>query len=111
MLTEQQKRDCLAYEPFEGDFGMPSDMALKDKVVVGRVSRPCNECLQPTEPGTNHRVMTWIFDGELHYYRICEKCCVAMAAWVNGDEDPMDDRSRIGDEARTKAWEAQKEAT
>jgi hypothetical protein len=95
MLTEEQKSNCLAYDPFAGDFGMPGDRALKDKIVVGRAVRRCNECLQRTEPGTNHRVMAWLFDGEFHHYRICEKCCVAMAAWAMGDESLMDERESV----------------
>jgi len=87
MLTEQQINNCLDCDPFEGCFGSPGDKFLENKVVVARKDNICCECGQEAAKGTHHRVMKAIFDGELHSYRWCEDCCVAMAlSWEDGGE-------------------------
>lgn len=71
--------DVLAVDPFEGDFGEPGDMTLKNIMVTARKAGECHLCGRLTVPGTRVRVMTEKFEGRLEYYRWCNKCCEAMA--------------------------------
>lgn len=49
--TAFDERICLQINPFEGDFGVPGDRVLSDKIVTGRSDKPCVECLTPTAKG------------------------------------------------------------
>ena len=79
--------DCLAADPFEGDFGNSNDRTLKDKIVTARRSGKCHCCGQQITPGTRIRSRADIFDGTLFSFRWCTECCVAMAkSWEDGGE-------------------------
>ena len=58
------EKDCLACNPFEGDYGEVTDRKLKDKIVTARKSRECSLCLTLIEPGERIRVMVEIASGE-----------------------------------------------
>lgn len=76
--------DCLAYDPFSGDFGMPSDRSLRDKMVICRKPGNCHICGGDIIKGDRIRSRSDLFDGEIWYYRFCTKCCEAMAlSWVD----------------------------
>jgi hypothetical protein len=76
---EFNEKDCLAVNPFDGDFGSPQDRTLRDKIVVSRKAGGCHLCGQQIIPGTMIRSRTDIFDGEIATYRWCTECCVEMA--------------------------------
>lgn len=78
-LTDKQKAECLAYDPYAGDFGDPGDKKLRDKIVKARKSGDCNICGEQIVPGTEIRSLTEVFDGELGTTRFCHECCKAMA--------------------------------
>lgn len=90
------EKDCLAYNPFEGDFGEPNDRILKDKIGIARKAGACFLCKQQIQPGEKIRMLTAIFSGELMHYRWCTACCCAMASIWNKesglDLDPIDQR-------------------
>ncbi len=73
------EEECLRVDPFEGDFGDPSDKILKDKIVTARKARSCYFCEEDVVPGTRIRTRTMLLAGQLHCYSWCEKCCAAMA--------------------------------
>jgi hypothetical protein len=87
---------CLQVDPFAGDYGSPGDKTLRDSIVTARKACECGECLELTEPGTRTRVIVAIFDGELHHYRYCAKCCDAMS---------------ISEKDDGKAWEKRRQGS
>lgn len=98
-MSDIDINDCLNYYPFEGDFGLPTDRTLKDKIGIARKSGPCSLCDQDIQPKEKIRIMACIFDGELHSYRWCEACCIAMATVFSTDHglnlDPVSQRYRL----------------
>jgi hypothetical protein len=44
--------DCLAYDPFSGDFGDPEERILSDKIVTTRKQRKCCICFGNIKPKT-----------------------------------------------------------
>lgn len=98
MLTEQQKQDCLDCNPFEGDFGAPSDRILSDKIVVARKEVTCGCCQEVIAVGTNARKLSAIFDGSLMSYSWCESCCSAMASSWEDDGEEWEQRCSIGND-------------
>lgn len=87
--------DCLAVNPFEGDFGSPGDRTLRDKIVKSRKAGRCNLCGLQITPYTMIRSCTDIFDGEIATYRWCNDCCVAMAKSWTDDGNSLEHRASI----------------
>ena len=87
--------DVLAVDPFEGDFGMPGDLTLKNKIVTARKAGECHLCGGQVEPGTRVRVMTEKFEGRLLYYRWCNECCKAMGESWNDGGKAYEARARL----------------
>lgn len=84
------ERDCLDYDPFEGDFGSPGDRILADRMV--KAAKPhdkaCHMCGGAIAKDERHRVRTEIVDDELQSYRWCALCCAAMAkSWTDNGAD------------------------
>ena len=78
---------CLQLNPFEGDFGKPTDRCLKDKIGIARKQSRCSLCNHEIMPKERIRIATHIFDGEMHSYRWCSACCAAMAkSWTDDGE-------------------------
>ncbi|KFK94575.1 MULTISPECIES: hypothetical protein [unclassified Serratia (in: enterobacteria)] len=93
--------DALDFDLFQGDFGEPGDSELSNSIVKGRKEHSCFICSGGILKGENHRRAVWKFSGELHTYRCCNACCVAMIASINcdyDDDDPIDARYAIGDQ-------------
>lgn len=82
------ERDCLADDPFAGDFG-DGEVALSDKMVTNRKGGTCHTCAGECQPGTRNRVLVERSEGALITYRWCQSCCFAMAVY--------DRRPSIGD--------------
>lgn len=79
--------DCLAADPFAGDFGQPGDRTLRDKIVTARKPGECQDCGETIQPGQRIRSRTDFFDGMVKSFRWCAKCCEAMAlSWRDGGE-------------------------
>lgn len=72
--------DCLADDPFAGDFGC-GEVALSDKMVTNRGGGTCHMCDGHCEPGTRNRVLTERVDGRLETFRWCQECCFSMAVY------------------------------
>jgi hypothetical protein len=87
--------DVLAFDPFEGDFGMPGDRTLKNKMVKARKAGECHLCGGQVKPGTRIRVMTEKFEGRIEYYRWCNECCKAMANIWHDDGKEYEKRSKL----------------
>lgn len=83
-VSDFDEPDCLACDPFEGDFGEPGDRTLKDKIATARKPGPCHLCGLEIQKGERIRTRTDIFEGEIMSFRWCSKCCVAMAkSWTD----------------------------
>lgn len=101
----------LQYYPFEGDFGMPDDRILRDRICTARKRGRCHICAQEIIPGTRTRSLSAKFDGELRSYCWCDLCCAAMAEVhrdrANDDEtEPfaaIEARYALAEEARTRS--------
>lgn len=86
MLSPAQEKDCLAYDPFAGDFGDQSDRIFSDRMhtagknyLVG-----CVICGGDIIKGERYRRQDGKIDGEFHSCRMCELCCAAMAlSWTD----------------------------
>ena len=95
MMSEIDIKDALKYNPFEGDFGEPGDITLKDKIGIIRKPRACHLCDDVIEKGERVRIRTDISQGNIMSFVWCNKCCVAMAAYENGNEDLINQRYDI----------------
>lgn len=93
-------KDCLCFDPFEGDFGSPGDHILKDKMVTSRKGGPCFCCNKDIVPGSRIRTMVAVFDGELCSYRWCNLCCHAMTMAEHDDGEEYERRLEIGRQLR-----------
>jgi hypothetical protein len=91
-LTEKQEKDCLNYNPFEGDFGDPGDREFLDKIAVARKSGPCQDCYCEIKPGETIRRKVSLIDGDMRTYRWCFLCCEAMAKSWKDNGEAIDDR-------------------
>lgn len=83
MLTAEQERLCLLYNPFQED---DSDTRqLSDKIVTVRKGGDCCICFETIRLGEHSRKQTAIVDGRIASCRMCEECCAAMAlSWADG---------------------------
>ena len=95
LVSEFDESDCLSVDPFEGDFGVPADRCLKDKMGNARKAGPCSLCSQEIQPKERIRIAAHIFDGELHSYRWCNACCEAMAKSWTDDGEAYESRFRL----------------
>lgn len=91
--------DCLAEDPFAGDFG-DSEVLLSDKMVTNRKGGYCWMCAGECQPGTRNRVIREAYEGSIHTTRFCQQCCFAMAVY---DRRPSigDARYKLGEERRS----------
>ena len=89
MKSEESWEDeCLACDPFEGDFGDSGDRTLRDKIVIARKPGECHLCGAMIEPKEKVRSRSDIFDGEIMYFRWCNLCCKAMAkSWIDSGKE------------------------
>lgn len=71
--------ECLAYNPFEGDFG-DGEVILSDKIVTARKGGVCHLCGQQIKAGTRVRSRKEACDGRIDHFRWCTECCASMAA-------------------------------
>ncbi|CAG9172517.1 hypothetical protein CURE108131_22985 [Cupriavidus respiraculi] len=78
-LSAKQVEDCLALNPFDGDFGSPGDMVFADRVCLARKPGTCNDCLGAINAGEQQRRLDAKFDDTMRSYRWCALCCHAMA--------------------------------
>lgn len=108
---EQQSADeqVLAFDPFEGDFGMPGDTVFSNKMVLARKVGPCSHCGNLIAAGERVRRQTSKFDGALMVHRWCSLCCSAMAVYE--DELNSDDIELPTYELRAAAIESLKDNT
>jgi len=98
--------DALDFDLFEGDFGEPGDSCLSNKIVTGRGVYSCHICAGNIQKGEVHLSAAYRFSGELHSYRVCNACCIAMVASVTSDyedEDPVHERYALGEERRKES--------
>lgn len=105
MLTEDQKKDCLDCNPFEGDFGEQSDRVLSDKIVIARKQVTCGCCFETIQIGSNARKLSAVFDGNLMSYAWCETCCKAMADSWEDEGIAWEHRCSLGNQNRDKIKE------
>lgn len=95
--------ECLATDPFEGDYGDAGDRTLRDKMVTARKGGICHDCAGEIEPGTRVRSRADIFDGEMMSFRWCETCCRAQALSWEDEGKAWEARISIGHERRAAA--------
>lgn len=86
-MGEPWEADCLAFDPFSGDFGGSGqgDRVLSDKIVTARKGGECHTCTQEIVSGERVRRMAEVYDNELMRFSWCEACCRAMAVDDDGD--------------------------
>lgn len=104
MTDAYNEDDCLACDPFEGDFGGSgdADAILQDKMVKAAKFHECkcHLCAGSIQKGERHRYRVEIYDGEMETFRWCEECCAAMASSGEDDGEAFEARMAIGDAAR-----------
>lgn len=90
--------DCLALNPFEGDFGDGRDRTLSDRIVKAGKDHigVCHDCAGDVIKGERHRSRVDIADGSFFTFRWCGECCAAMASSWEDDGKAMEERVRIG---------------
>lgn len=87
--------EVLSFNPFGDDYGDPSDVILKDKIVVSRKEHTCHICAKTIIKAETIRLYTLVFDGSIQSYRFCNECCVAMEkSWEDSGFD-LENRYRI----------------
>lgn len=97
IMTPDQEYKCLQYDPFAGDFGMPGDRTLSDKIVTTTRGGACHICAQPITPGSRIRSCADLSDGEVNRYRWCSACCIAMAVSWSDNGLAIQARYAIGE--------------
>jgi hypothetical protein len=102
-MVERWERECLATDPFAGDFGEVGDKTLRDKMVTARKGGICHDCCGEITPGSRVRSRADIFDGELMHFRWCEPCCRAQALSWTDDGKAWEARITTGHERRLAA--------
>jgi hypothetical protein len=80
-MTAKQRADCLAYDPFNGDFGDSNDRTMGDRIVRFRRPHWCHGCALRIAPGAEGRLTDkfWWDDHAVRSYRWCLDCCLAQA--------------------------------
>lgn len=91
-LSEQEVRDCLALNPFDGDFGCHGDVVFSDRICTARKPGTCNDCAGPILPSEQQRRHDAKYDYEMRSYRWCFRCCRAMAAYWTDDGKALNER-------------------
>lgn len=97
VITEDNwEKDCLLFNPFEGDYS-DGERILSDKIVsAGKVHFPgCHMCGNGIAKGEAHRCRAEANYDKVVSYRFCQLCCIAMAAAANGDRDAIHERPSI----------------
>jgi len=102
-MKEFDEGDCLILDPFEGDFGEPSDRVLNDKIVTARKPGTCHLCGGKVAVGSRARAMSVVFYGKMEYFRWCGLCCHAMAKSWEDDGVALERRVEVGRKRETKA--------
>jgi hypothetical protein len=97
-MSAFNESECLALNPFEGDFGEPGDRILEDKIVTARTQKKCCNCLGPITPGSRIRRIRAIFSGKFCGYNMCSDCCAAFAASWTDHGQAIDSRMRVYEE-------------
>lgn len=97
----------LAADPFAGDFGVPDDREVSDKMAIARKPGPCHICAEIIQPKERIRRMVGVIDGEIHTARFCAECCHAMAREDETGGESSAERERIGERNRAIADKAQ----
>jgi len=97
-MTTFNEADCLATDPFAGDFGDPGDRTLFDKIVRAAKPHPsaCHDCAGDIAKGERHRSRSDVADGDLMSFRWCAECCAAQAASWEDDGKAWEARIGIG---------------
>ena len=90
------QQDCMAYNPFQGDFGAPGDRMLRDRILTCRRQRPCVVCSGTCKPRTQIRVQAAIIDGRIAPCSMCHGCCIAMAASWRDQGAAIERRTALG---------------
>lgn len=93
---------CLRFNPFDGDFGNPTDRCLKDKIGLSRKQGPCSLCGHEIQPNEKIRMASHIFDGEMYCYRWCCACCAAMANSFIDDGEAYEKRIILSSKGQGK---------
>lgn len=94
-LQLEMDRNCLAYEPFEGD--RDTDVRLlADRFVTSRVVHVCNVCQGAILPGLRVRARSEVYDGQVGTFYFCPDCCAAMACSWDDDGHAIEARHTLG---------------
>lgn len=88
--SDEIENATLSFDPFEGDFGVPGDTVLSNKMVIARKEGACSHCGSLIFKGERVRSMSAKF-GDFMRYRWCASCCDVMAAVYLHDEAAEDD--------------------
>lgn len=94
--------ECLATDPFGGEFGGSDDRTLSDRIVKAAKDHPgaCHDCAGDIAKGERHRSRSDIADGGMLSFRWCAECCAAQAASWADNGDAWEARINIGHKRR-----------
>lgn len=84
--------DVLAFYPFDGEYGNPGDVTLRDYIVKSRTTHVCHICGCSIKPGSIVRSLVEKIDGELMSFYFCTECCVAMEKSWSDDGKSLNKR-------------------
>ena len=86
------ERDVLNYYQFQDDFGDPSDITFRDRMVKARKKHSCTYCGGKIEEASQYRYEVHKFDGQVMTYKTCYYCCAAMAKSRTDDGKALERR-------------------
>jgi hypothetical protein len=95
-MTPKQERDCLGYQPFQGDETYVRE--LTDRFVVTRKDHQCVVCWGAIPTGARVRAKREINreDDVAKTFYFCESCCAAMvSSWTDNGEE-IEKRTAMG---------------
>lgn len=112
-MNKEQLESSLYFNPFDGDFGVPGDRTLKDKIVKFRKPHVCHICDADIKAGELGRNLVEVFYGDIGSFYFCPECCVAMAKSVDDVEDEevcaIDRRYELGEKRRRASAQSQEQ--
>lgn len=101
-MSGWNEADCLAYDPFQWDFG-DGEVLLSDKIVTAAKDHPgkCHDCAGDIAKSERHRARREAYAGQAITALWCGECCAAMAISWTDEGRAIEARVTLGQDRRS----------
>lgn len=101
MRKINNEAEALKVDPYECDRD-ESPVILSNKIVTVKKERPCDYCKCTIPQGERARVMSYLYDDQMHRQTFCADCLNLMVA---SEDDQNGDISMALEDRSRKGWE------